>query len=428
MIINTEKGLASLLNSFESGKRGIGGGLVIRKQTGVKSGGIYFKGISRNKLGKQVELHIGTYGKGVDKLNLKEARQQWEDIKRKSIELDQNPCDYKKVKKQDDSSQITFGEAVEAFLSVKHQQIKQTTFSEYRLKLHNQVMPHIGSNTPLKDLEWSNGGRRKVMNAITEISIGGKNDLAHRCQHLMKQVFNYSISEGYMYENCLGGGRNPADKLKGDLSPSPSTKHHPAIDWKDAPGFFREICLNRCNSHIQTVLASKMLLMTFLWTGALSRLEWSWFDSQFPNTITIPGSTLGLKRKKGKNDDIPHHVPNTKEMRVVFNHLRELNGDTKYVFQPMRQSKFPHLDPSAINNYFRGLGYKEKLRAHGWRTTTLTTGIDVLKFDSDVIRKQMGHLPEGKVAQAYDKSLRLEERFEFMNKWCQLLVANGLEV
>ena len=243
------------------------------------------------------------------------------------------------------------------------------------------------------------------MDVIGQISSGGKNDLGFRCQNLLKQVFNHAMGNGGMPV-----GRNPADKLLGDDSPESSSSHHPSIKWKDVPSMICEVNLNRSNSHIQSVLATKLLLLTFLRTGALSRLEWEWFNTDFPDTITIPGTTPGLKRKKGKSDHIPHHVPVTPEMIKIFESLLELNGNSKYVFQPMRDSRFPHLDPSAINNYFRNLGYKDKLRAHGWRRTALTTGIDVLKFDRDVIRKQMGHLPEGKVNKAYDGSLHLDER------------------
>ena len=63
-----------------------------------------------------------------------------------------------------------------------------------------------------------------------------------------------------------------------------------------------------------------------------------------------------------------------------------------------------------------------------WRSVALTNGIDLLKTPKEVIKKQMGHLPDNKVDQAYDKSLMLEERRIFLNKWCDLLVANGLEV
>ena len=423
MHLHTEKELVSLLSSFSAGKRGIGGGLTVRKQEGIKNGGVYFKGIYRNAAGKQKEIHLGTYGKGVGEINLKKARQKWDELRTWAKTHGKAPSDYSKEKKQDLLSQKTFGEAIDEFLSVKQHKIKETTFSEYQLKLKNQVIPLIGNNTSLKELEWANGGRKLVMDAVVEIGSGGKHDLANRCQNLMKQVFNFSISRGWMSD-----GRNPADKMKGDESPEPSTKHHPCLDWKDVPALLHEVNLNRCNSHIQMVMATKMLLMTFLRTGALSRLEWSWFDTDFPNTITIPGTTAGLKRKKGKNDDIPHHIPITPEMSKVFDDLRQFSDGSKYVFQPLRDSKYPHLDPSAINRHLRNLGYKDKMRAHGWRRTTLTAGKDVLKCDGEVIQKQMGHLPEGKVKQAYDGSLLLEERQDFLNKWCQLLVETGLKV
>jgi len=423
MHISSDKELRSLLSGFSAGKRGLGGGMTVRKQSGIKKGGVYFKGVYRDKFGKQKECHLGTYGKGVGELTLKQARDKWEEMKKWASSNQKAPADFISNQKQEALSQKTFQEAVDAFLSIKSEKVKPTTIREYKLKLSNQIIPLIGRNTPLEELEWINGGRRLVMDAVTEISKGGKNDLANRCQHLMKQVFNFSISRGWMSD-----GRNPADKMKGDESPDASINHHPSIDWKDVPLLMKEVNLNRSNSHIQSVMATKLLLLTFLRTGALTRLEWSWFDTDFPDTITIPGSTSGLKRKRGKNDHIPHHVPITPEMRKIFEYLLDLNGNTKYVFQPMRDSRFPHLDPSAINNYFRNLGYKDKLRAHGWRRTALTAGIDVLKTDRDVIRRQMGHLPEGKVNQAYDGSIRLDERRDFLHQWSGLLVDVGLKV
>jgi integrase len=108
--------------------------------------------------------------------------------------------------------------------------------------------------------------------------------------------------------------------------------------------------------------------------------------------------------------------------------MRRLNHDSEYVFTPIRDSRFPHLDPSAPNNFLRSIGYKDVLRAHGWRRTAMTTSIDVLRTDYDVIKKQMGHLPEGKVNQAYDNSIRLDERQEFLQEWCNLLEQNGMRV
>jgi len=87
-----------------------------------------------------------------------------------------------------------------------------------------------------------------------------------------------------------------------------------------------------------------------------------------------------------------------------------------------------YLDQSSPNNFLRNLGYKDKLRAHGWRSVATTAGVDVLGFDYEVIEKCLGHLPKEEVRKAYDKSLRLEERRDFMNQWNSLLVKKGLKV
>ena len=143
---------------------------------------------------------------------------------------------------------------------------------------------------------------------------------------------------------------------------------------------------------------------------------------------TIDGKTSGLKRTKHINDHIPHHVPITAQMEKIFARAKRFNQGEKYIFPPIRESRFDHLDPSAPNNFLRNLGFEGKLVTHGWRSVALTNGIDLLKTSKEVIKKQMGHLPDNKVDQAYDKSLMLEERRIFLNKWCDLLVANGLEV
>ena len=50
------------------------------------------------------------------------------------------------------------------------------------------------------------------------------------------------------------------------------------------------------------------------------------------------------------------------------------------------------------------------------------------KGTHDVIQRQMGHLIGDKVRKAYDKSLILEERREFLEQWCALLVKKGLKI
>ena len=420
--INEMRGLSTLK------KKGCGNGLVIVRDPRSKKGGLYFYGTMGRKIdGKRVQRDcwIGTEGKGVGQFTQKQAMEKWLLIKQWSLDNDRNPADYGKQDEKD-SSDYTLRDAIERFLARKQSEIAPDTHREYSLKLNNNVLSFISPDTPLRELEWRNGGRKKVMDVLEKISDGGKNDLANRCQGLLSGVFDCAISAGWMYVD--GDGRNPASKMKGDNSPKSSNQHHHSISWDKVPGLLDDIEMNRSSSSLQVVVATKILLMTVMRAGAICRLKWEWFDTHFEDTITIPGGTPGLKRVRGKNDHIPHHIPITKQMDKLFALMRRFNGDSEYVFPPIMQSRFPHLDPSAPNNFLRNNGYKDVLRMHGWRRTANTAGIDVLKVELDVIKRQLGHLPEGKVNQAYDGSLRMEERRDYLQSWCDLLEKNGMRV
>ena len=424
----TQKEINELRGFSTLKKKGCGNGLVVVRDPRSKKGGLYFYGTMGRKIdGKRVQRDcwIGTEGKGVGQFTQKQAMDKWLLIKQWSLDNDRNPADYGKQDEQE-SSDYTLGDAIKRFLAKKKSEIKQVTHREYSLKLNNNVLSHISPDTPLRELEWRNGGRKKVMDVLDKITDGEKYDLANRCQGLLSGVFDCAISAGWMYVD--GDGRNPASKMKGDNSPKPSNQHHHCISWDKVPDLLDDIEMNRSSSSIQAVAATKLLLMTVMRAGAICRLKWKWFDTHFEDTITIPGGTPGLKRVKGKNDDIPHHIPITTQMHQLFSLMQRFNSESEYVFSPIMQSRFPHLDPSAPNNFLRSIGYKDALRMHGWRRTANTAGIDVLKVELDVIKRQLGHLPEGKVNQAYDGSLRLAERRDYLQSWCDLLEKNGMRV
>ena len=108
--------------------------------------------------------------------------------------------------------------------------------------------------------------------------------------------------------------------------------------------------------------------------------------------------------------------------------MERLHGRGQYVFPQLRQSRYEHLDPSAPNDFLKRIGYDGELVAHGWRSVARTYGVDILKAREIVIQRQMGHLPTGKVEKAYDRAQYIEERNEFMEKWCRLLEEHGLRI
>jgi integrase len=101
---------------------------------------------------------------------------------------------------------------------------------------------------------------------------GGKYDLENRCRFLLYRTFKLAISKGWMQ------GANPVE-IDRDFFITPDiNNHHPTIKWEEDSKFLQSVELNPSNSRKQIVLATKLLLLTFLRTGALTRLEWDWIE------------------------------------------------------------------------------------------------------------------------------------------------------
>ena len=97
----------SELRSLEAGSRhktvSVGNSLYISVYPKQKGGGKYFFGRMRHPPGgggKQVDVRIGPYGRGVGKWSLKAAREEWERIRTWSRETGQDPRELRKEEKQ----------------------------------------------------------------------------------------------------------------------------------------------------------------------------------------------------------------------------------------------------------------------------------------------------------------------------------------
>ena len=171
------------------------------------------------------------------------------------------------------------------------------------------------------------------------------------------------------------------------------------------------------------------MLLTALRAGAATRIKWDWIKNvNGIDCIVIPGTTPGLKRRKGTSDNIPHYVPITKEIDLILRRSKELNGESEYIFKAWRTRKYPHMNPEAPNKFLQNLGYKNKLVAHGVRSIFMTASREQLKIEHRIIDLQLGHIPGNKVDAAYDRSQMLIERQELLGKYNSLLVDAGLVI
>ena len=358
-----------------------------------------------------------TIGK-VTEMKPAEAKEKWLVIKRQSKI---NKCHPNKLR--EDQKIKTLSEVKDEMFVMLKSKIKPTTLREYQRQYRFNILANLDGDAPIHTYE-TDSGAEIVEDALIKIRgglEGTKNELERKCRGLLNRTFNYAQSRRWIKINPVITNR--------DLLPAHTPTHHPKLEWDEVPAFIEKVETFCWAYPPQQVLGTKFILLTGLRAGAAVRLKWEMID--FDNKlITIDGSTSGLKRVRGKNDDRPHYIPITEDIEKLLLNAKKWKLNEEYVFAPITHSRYPHLDPQSPNNFLRSLGIKNKegrpVVAHGWRGTFCTEGINIIKAELDVIKKQMGHLPEGKVNKAYDKSERLEERRDFLTKWGNELKKLGL--
>ena len=308
--------LVALTPQLTPYKRGLGNGLSILVDP---KGAKYFTGRIKGQ-----SVWVGTFGNKGSKLSLADASEKFNAIKEYCYENEITYSEYRRKKNKTKQEAWVLKDAVDHFLKECKLTIKETTFKEYTRKL-NQVLSLIDEQTPLQELELVNGGKEIIEDIISKIENGGKGnnfDLGNRCRNLLKQVFDLAEDIGKM-----GDGQNPANRKK---IRKHKVTHHPTISWEEVPTVLEKVSLHPCNSHPIAQLATKLTFMTFLRSGALTRLEWEMIDEK-RKILIIDGKTSGLKRKKDCNDHIPHHVPITPHMEKLFARAKRFNQGEKYI-------------------------------------------------------------------------------------------------
>ena len=365
----------------------------------------------------QLEYKVGR----CDDMDFDTAYDRWKNVRKEARD---KKCDPNLIENLETTH--TLNEAVTQFLDGLENKIKPTTLREYRRQMNNTILPNLDANMPIKNYEWDRGGKKLIENALTKIRGISNWELERKCRSLLARTFRRA--EGKQW---IGRGQNPVTTERDALDTPPEPKHYPMLKWGEVPTLIERLETFGFGSPIQQVLVTKFILLTGLRCGAAARLRWDAIDYE-EGIITIDGTTSGLKRVRGKNDNIPHLIPLTEEIIALLETAKKYCWTKEYVFSPIKQSRYPHIDPEAPNNMVRKLGVKnsdgDTFVIHGWRRTFLTEGQDQIKGNFLHIKKQLGHLPEGKVNKVYDASEHIEERREFLDKWGKSLVAMGLSI
>ena len=365
---------------------------------------------------KTVDVRLGEWDDNVNEILLlvKKAK-RWQ---KKNPRV--NPREYFKENDSTNEYNYSLKDAFKEYWEHYKKKTKPKTWRD-RLNKWKVMLDFFEEDTPLIEFEIEKRGRRLVRDMQEKLCFSrGKYSQGKRYRQVLNGFIRWCNSKDILRSNAAAIP-HPDEELQERLkSQRPIRNQH--IEWKEVSVLMQS--LSRCSEDYRlSDLATKAHLLLGIRSSVVASLEWSWYDKA-TDMWTIPSQTEGLKNKKGniKND---HHIPSTKEINLLMNKIKKINGKKKHVFWSSEGNKKPYIDPSNINTKLKKVSF-DRQTAHGWRDV-FVEGCQKGDFPPYVIERCIGQkLRRGGAWKHYDEGLFLDERRECMEWWTKELVERGL--
>ncbi len=344
--------------------------------------------------GRQRDLSLGAY----PRVSLKEAR-TFADEARKLVTQGCDPGEAKKVEKRKRllRAENTFEAIAREFVANRAAR-RAEEYEGYTLRrLQNDVFPALGAR-PIAEIEPP-----ELLDALRKIEARGASEMAHRVRVICGQVFRYAISTGR-------ASRDVAADLKGALIPHKG-KPHPAVSESELPTLLRHIDGYRGDPVTRAAL--ELLSLTFVRIEELVGAAWDEVDLS-KGMWTIPGHRMKVKNEQG------HLVPLASQTLPIFERLRALNGERRFVFAMENRQGYLSVQTPLYAIY--RMGWKGRMCVHGFRAVASTILNEERErghhdFSADVIERQLDHVERNNSRRPYNRSEYIKTRVLMMQWW-----------
>lgn len=261
------------------------------------------------------------------------------------------------------------------------------------------VQPWLG-NLPVSSI-----GRAQVLEALNHLDAAGKHEYTRKCRMWLSQVFDWALEQGHVQSN-------PCKSIKPDKAfGKKPVQNFAALELSEMRNFLERLELE---DELQSVLACKLLALTWVRTGELRMMEWAEIDGDL---WRIPQGKMKRRRD--------HLVPLSSQALEILDKLRARSRGSKYVFPNDRRTDRPMSENSIL--YLIGrIGYGGRMTGHGFRTIG-STWANENGFNSDAIERQLAHAPEDKVRAVYLRSEFLPERRRMIQAFADWLIPPAQE-
>lgn len=264
--------------------------------------------------------------------------------------------------------------------------------------LSADVFPHIG------DLPIRNVTAAQVLEILQRVEDRGAETVAILLRQWSSAIFRYAVA-------TLRADADPAAALKGAIH-RPKVRHHKALSRQQIAAFISAVDTE--GGDRTTVIALRLMLLTFVRTVELRAAEWTEFNLDRAEW-RIPAERMKMRE--------PHIVPLSRQAVGLLSELKAYTGGQIFLFPNYRNPK-TCMCRTTLNRALERMGLNGKgsigFSAHGFRATASTL-LNEIGFRSDVIERQLAHAERNKVRASYNQGEYLEERRAMMQQWADIL-------
>lgn len=364
------------------------GGLCLRVWP---NGGKYW--ILRYRIGgKEKNLSLGIYP-DVSLVEARDARDAAKHLLNKGVDPAIAKLQHKLKNKT--SGANDFESVAVEWIELKKLELSARYIGQIESRLRADIIPELG-RMPVGMITPP-----MLLNVLRKVQSRGTIETMHRLKQYCGMIFRYAIA-------CGKADRDPSADIR-DALPSSKKKHFAAIDSEELPEMLLKMSDNTFSVGLQTRLAMRALLLTFVRTKELIEAKKKEINFDTARWV-IPAERMKMKRD--------HIVPLSRQAIEIFKTLSPLSRG-EYMF-PGQRSWLKPMSNMAILMGLKRMGYKGKMTGHGFRALAMTTLRETLEFPKDIIDLQLAHA-KGKVDAAYDRAKFLKERAVMMQAWADYI-------
>lgn len=272
---------------------------------------------------------------------------------------------------------------------------------EFR-RLEFGLFPELG-RVPVRDLT-----RAEVLRVLLTIDAKGHAEAARRTLRGLGQVLEWCVELEHCPANVAKTIR-PARAFSGR-----TVEHHASLPLAEVPAFMARLALE---ADLQSVLALKLLALTWVRTGELRGMRWSELERNAdgaPTRWRVPAARMKMRR------GVDHLVPLSRQAVRLLAVLQSRAGSSPYVFPAERTPQRP-MSEAAVLALIGRMGYAGRMTGHGWRTVA-STWANEAGWHPDAIERQLAHMPGDLIRAVYNAAQYLAVRAPMLQAFADWLL------